>query len=42
MTSSEWCCCPTASDPGGTFIIVQSHARIPIERVRDYCLSFAS
>ena len=29
------------SDPGGKFIIVQSHARIPLERVRDYCLSFA-
>jgi len=28
-------------DPGGKFIIVQSHARIPIQRVRDYCLAFA-
>jgi hypothetical protein len=33
---------PNGKDPGGTFIIVQSHARIPIERVREYCLSFAS
>lgn len=32
---------PGGSDPGGKFIIVQSHARIPLERVRDYCLSFA-
>lgn len=32
---------PNGKDPGGKFIIVQSHARIPIERVRDYCLSFA-
>ena len=29
------------ADPGGKFIIVQSFARIPIERVREYCLSFA-
>ncbi|UYN96722.1 MAG: hypothetical protein KIT25_07270 [Enhydrobacter sp.] len=29
-------------NPRGKFIIVQSHARIPLERVRDYCLSFAS
>jgi len=28
-------------DAGGKFIIVQSRARIPIERVRDYCLGFA-
>ena len=28
-------------DPGGKFIIVQSHARIPLEQVRDYCLSIA-
>jgi len=27
---------------GGKFIIVQSHARIPLEQVRDYCLSFAA
>lgn len=32
---------PNGSDPGGKFIIVQSHARIPLEQVRDYCLSFA-
>jgi hypothetical protein len=32
---------PNGSDPGGKFIIVQSHARIPLERVREYCLSFA-
>ena len=29
------------TDPGGKFIIVQSHARIPLQQVRDYCLSFA-
>ena len=33
---------PNVTDPGGKFIIVQSHARIPLERVREYCLSFAS
>jgi Family of unknown function (DUF6492) len=27
---------------GGKFIIVQSHARIPLEQVRDYCLSFSA
>jgi hypothetical protein len=32
---------PGGTDPGGKFIIVQSHARIPLERVRDYSLSFA-
>jgi hypothetical protein len=32
---------PNGTDPGGKFIIVQSHARIPLEQVRDYCLSFA-
>ena len=32
---------PPGTDPGGKFIIVQSHARIPLEQVRDYCLSFA-
>jgi hypothetical protein len=32
---------PKGSDPGGKFVIVQSHARIPLERVRGYCLSFA-
>ena len=31
---------PYGNDPGGTFIVVQSHARIPIERVREYCFSF--
>jgi hypothetical protein len=29
------------SDPGGKFIIVQSHARIPVEQVRAYCIGFA-
>lgn len=33
---------PNGTDPGGKFIIVQSHARIPLERMREYCLSFAS
>ena len=33
---------PSGTKAGGTFIIVQSHARIPLDRVRDYCLSFAS
>jgi hypothetical protein len=33
---------PSGRDPVGKFIVVQSHARIPLERVRDYCLSFAS
>jgi len=32
---------PSGSQAGGKFIIVQSHARIPLEQVRDYCLSFA-
>jgi hypothetical protein len=32
----------SGSNPRGKFIIVQSHARIPLARVRDYCLSFAS
>ena len=32
---------PNGTDPGGKFIIVQSHARIPLDQVRDYCLSFA-
>ncbi|MDP1749043.1 MAG: DUF6492 family protein [Reyranella sp.] len=32
---------PHGRDPGGKFIVVQSHARIPIERVRKYCLQFA-
>ena len=30
------------SHPGGKFIIVQSHARIPVEQVREYCVSFAT
>ncbi len=33
---------PRGTDPRGKFIIVQSHARIPLEQVRDYCLSFAA
>jgi hypothetical protein len=33
---------PNGPNAGGTFIIVQSGTRIPIEQVRDYCLSFAS
>lgn len=33
---------PDGSDPGGKFIVVQSHARIPIERVRQYYLRFAA
>jgi Family of unknown function (DUF6492) len=32
---------PSGRDPVGKFIVVQSHARIPVERVRDYCFSFA-
>ena len=32
---------PAGTNPGGKFIIVQSHARIPLDQVRDYCLSFA-
>jgi hypothetical protein len=32
---------PREADPGGKFIIVQSHARIPLEQVREYCLSLA-
>ncbi|MGQ0584077.1 MAG: hypothetical protein ACT4O6_19265 [Reyranella sp.] len=32
---------PNGTDPGGKFIIVQSRARIPIDHVREYCLSFA-
>ena len=31
---------PNGNDPGGTFIVVQSHARIPVEQVRKYCFSF--
>ena len=33
---------PKGSDPGGKFIIVQSHARIPLEQVREYCFGFAA
>jgi hypothetical protein len=33
---------PNGSHPGGKFIIVQSHARIPLAQVREYCLSFAA
>ncbi len=32
---------PKGGAPGGKFIIVQSHARIPLERVREYCFGFA-
>jgi hypothetical protein len=32
----------SGGNPRGKFIIVQSHARIPLQQVRDYCLSFAS
>jgi hypothetical protein len=30
------------ANPGGKFIIVQSHARIPVEQVRAYCLDVAA
>jgi hypothetical protein len=33
---------PKGSDPGGTFIIVQSHVRIPVEQVRAFCVGFAT
>ncbi len=33
---------PKGTDPGGTFIIVQSHVRIPVEQVRTFCFSFAT
>ncbi|MGD9882965.1 MAG: DUF6492 family protein, partial [Reyranella sp.] len=32
---------PAGGDPGGKFIIVQSRARVPLERVRAYCLGFS-
>lgn len=32
---------PLGSDPGGKFIVVQSHVHIPVERVRNYSLRFA-
>lgn len=32
---------PSTTGPRGTFVIIQSHARIPLKQVRDYCLSFA-
>jgi hypothetical protein len=31
---------PPGSDPGGKFIVVQSHARIPVDRVRNYSSRF--
>ena len=34
--------CPRAREPGGKFIIVQSHARVPVEQVRAYCLGLAA
>ena len=40
--SSGWQSSAKGSDPGGKFIIVQSHARIPVEQVREYCFSFAT
>ena len=33
---------PGGSDPGGKFIIVQSHARIPVAQVREYCIGLAA
>ena len=33
---------PKSANPGGKFIIVQSHARIPVEQVRAYCLGVAA
>ena len=33
---------PKGSDPGGTFIIVQSSVRIPVEQVRAFCFDFAT
>ncbi|MFZ5778793.1 MAG: DUF6492 family protein [Pseudomonadota bacterium] len=32
---------PSTAGPRGTFVIIQSHARIPLHQVRDYCLGFA-
>lgn len=32
---------PYGSDPGGKFIVVQSHAHIPVEQVRNYSQRFA-
>jgi hypothetical protein len=31
---------PFGNDPGGKFIVVQSHTRIPVPEVRKYCLKF--
>ena len=31
---------PNGNDPGGKFIVVQSHARIPVDQVRKYFLGF--
>jgi Family of unknown function (DUF6492) len=33
---------PNGTDPGGKFIVVQSHAGVPVDRVRQYCFGFAS
>lgn len=33
---------PIGADPGGKFIVVQSHAGISVDRVREYCFGFAS
>jgi uncharacterized protein DUF6492 len=33
---------PKGTDPGGKFIVVQSHAGISVDRVREYCFGFAS
>jgi hypothetical protein len=33
---------PKGTDPGGKFIVVQSHAGIPLDQVREYCFGFAS
>lgn len=32
---------PQGSDPGGKFVVVQSHAHIPVEHVRNYSMRFA-
>jgi hypothetical protein len=32
---------PNGSDPGGKFIVVQSHAGVPLDQVREYCSGFA-
>jgi hypothetical protein len=33
---------PNGGDPGGKFIVVQSHAGVPLDQVREYCSGFAS